>query len=126
MNNWDPITQLDEQASESAVPSDDVLQQLADEQTRQTLYYLQQREQSATLDEITDSLTGQIAAADERIVTPDERERLTVRLYHSVLPKLDRLGYLEFDASEQTVAEITVPAHVSAFLSATSGKESPS
>lgn len=98
--------------------ADDAFTALSDAQSRYVLRYLY-RHPTATLDQLADVVTGAQAAATDTIATADDRERARVTLYHVALPKLDALGYVDFDAEDRTVTRAEIPQTVVSLLGIT-------
>lgn len=90
---------------------DEAYELLADPGARHVLYYMT-GEPSATLTELADVVAGLQATDEATVITAGDRDRIRVRLYHSVLPKLDAAGYVRFDPATRTVARGDVPAEV--------------
>lgn len=100
---------------EEDLPPEEALSALADPHARHALRALHGRRDS-TLEELADVVTGMVAAASDEVATPTDRDRTRLRLYHAVLPRLDALGYVEFDADERTVTRVDVPPEALAVL----------
>lgn len=94
---------------------DEVLRVLSDRRARFVLGYLADHRE-ATLDRLADVVTGLEASATDTVATPEDRHRTRAELYHVVLPKLDRLGFLEFEPADHTVTEADVPREVYALI----------
>lgn len=103
------------------IPVDDVIRLFGDRHARNALIYLHDHP-TATLGELADALAAAAASSDETIAAPSERERIRVRLYHEILPRLDDLGFVAFDWETNAVTETTIPPAVSNSL----GIEAPS
>lgn len=94
---------------------DEVLELLSDRYIRYTLYYLS-KDPTTSLDELADIIAGWEATETDAIITPADRERIRIRLYHVILPKLDDTGYLDFDTTDHTIKRSSVPSIVSTLL----------
>ncbi len=97
-----------------AVPEHDVdalLGLLSTREVRITLAYLYDHP-NAAVDELAAAITGAAAAEDGRIGGESEYERAHVYLHHSVLPRLQDHGLIEFDPVDGTVGEVDVPPAV--------------
>lgn len=91
---------------------------LADEHRRHLLYLLREHG-SATLDDLADVLTGWLAVRHgDGVATPDDRQRILVRLYHVHVPKLASAGVVAFDEDSGTVSLDTLPPMVDHLLDA--------
>lgn len=90
---------------------DEILQLLSDQYTRYTLSYLS-TSPTPSLDELTDIIAGLEAVERETIITPVAHDRIRIRLYHVILPKLEESGFIHFDAAEQTIQRSNVPPAV--------------
>lgn len=102
-------------AMDERVPSDEVFTLLADPYARYVIYYLH-AQSATTLDELAAVIAGLEATESKRVATPSDHERIHLRLYHVVLPKLETRGYLELDPDGQTVERKRIPTEVSEML----------
>jgi len=91
--------------------SEEVAEVLSDPYSRYVLRYLHEH-RSAKLEELVDAVFGAEVAASDRIATPATREPVRSSICNTVLPKLDELGYVDFDPSAQTVTRTAVPQEV--------------
>jgi hypothetical protein len=103
------------QAAAGEVPVDDVIRLLSTRAARDALVYLHDRS-TATLEELADVVVGAAASADGSIAGPADRERVRVRLYHTILPWSDDLGFVAFDSDAAIVTETDVPGPVVEYL----------
>ncbi|ELY59130.1 hypothetical protein C491_07311 [Natronococcus amylolyticus DSM 10524] len=94
---------------------DELLGLLSAREVRITLAYLYDHP-NATVDELAAAITGAAAAESGRIGGESEYERAHVYLHHSVLPRLQDHGLIEFDPVDGTVEEVDVPPAVYDFL----------
>ncbi|ELZ03141.1 hypothetical protein C482_03934 [Natrialba chahannaoensis JCM 10990] len=94
---------------------DEWLELLAKPKTRITLAYLHDHP-NATVDELATAIAGKTAVETGRIVTEAEYDEACIYLYHSILPRLDDYGVLEYDHAESAVRDATIPAAVVAVL----------
>lgn len=113
-NDWlhgllDAVEGEDEQAV------DELFRLLSDRYVRHTLFYLSSNS-TTSLDELADVIAGLEATAQETIVTPVDRDRIRIRLYHVVLPRLDEAEYIHFDSTDHTVERASIPSLVSTLL----------
>ena len=106
---------LDALAGEDEQTLDQVFRLLSDRYVRQTLFYLSSNP-TTTLDELADVIAGWEATAQETIVTPVDRDRIRIRLYHVILPRLDEAGYIHFDITDHAIERTSVPSPVSTVL----------
>jgi len=88
--------------------SDATIRTLSDPLVRHTLRYIDDYPET-TLDAVADAVAGFEAADTESIVTTSDRDRLHVRLYHVVLPRLDDEGFVDFDRAAGTVERAEIP-----------------
>jgi hypothetical protein len=100
-------TDPEEQLSELDLP-DRAIRTLSNPLARHALRYIQDRPET-TLDAVADAVAGFEAVDTESIVTTSDRDRLRVKLYHVVLPRLDDEGFVEFDRAARTVERAAVP-----------------
>ncbi|AFO58220.1 hypothetical protein [Natrinema sp. J7-2] len=97
------------------VPIDDVIRLLGTFHARNALIYLSDHS-TVTVDELADVLAAAAASTDETIATPSDRDRIRLRLYHAVLPRLADLEFITFDTETNTVTETSIPDAVTAAL----------
>lgn len=76
---------------------DEVHGLLGDRRRREVLRYLLDGPGSCTLSELAEHVAGVESGKPTSAVTPDERRRAYVALYHRHLPKLVGAGFLDFD-----------------------------
>lgn len=91
---------------------DELFRLLSDRYVRHTLFYLSSTP-TTSLDELADVIAGLESIAQETIVTPVDRDRIRIRLYHAILPRLDEAGYVRFDTTDHTLERTNVPTPVS-------------
>ncbi|MDG5758366.1 hypothetical protein QA600_03320 [Natronococcus sp. A-GB1] len=112
-NSFEDISALADAVSEHDI--DELLGLLSTRQVRITLAYLYDHP-NATVDDLATAITGAAAVDDGRIAGESEYERAHVYLHHSVLPRLQDHGLIEFDPVDRTVEEVDVPPAVYDFL----------
>lgn len=81
---------------------EEIFNALASKRRRCLLYALRDGEVAASVEEVRDQLAEWEA---EQGVTPDGEHcrQLDLTLFHTHLPKLDRMGVLDFDARTETI-----------------------
>jgi hypothetical protein len=90
---------------------DDILEVLGSSYRRGILYELEDAETDAVLfDELVDSVAEYPAATDQ--------EEVTAILHHAHLPKLDDIGWIEYEPRSETVRyrPEAVPTEILSFL----------
>jgi histidinol-phosphate/aromatic aminotransferase/cobyric acid decarboxylase-like protein len=107
--------QTQERALVDAELSDGQLRALSSPHVRHTLRWLDSYPQT-TLAELTDAVAGFEGAQSETVVTAEGRDRIRTQLYHTVLPKLEALGFVDFDVDERTVERAEIPPGVAQLL----------
>jgi len=105
-------------AAADEVPFDDVVRLLGDRHTRTVLVSLHDNP-APTLEELADVVTANAASETGAIAAPSDRDRIQLRLYHSILPRLAELGFIAFDTETKTVTETDIPDAVSDALGVT-------
>lgn len=90
---------------------DDTYRALAAEPRRRVLYFLLENPTS-TVAELADVLAGWDADEGDGTVTPEDRQREYVGLYHVHLPELTDAGLITHDRSNGDVTADDVPASV--------------
>ncbi|WP_226041039.1 hypothetical protein [Natrinema sp. DC36] len=104
----DPFA-LDAAAGE--LPVDDVFQLLADRHARYALLYLYDNP-TPTIEELADVLAAKDASVQATIARPADRNPIRIRLYHAILPRIDALGFITFDAETNAVTDADIPTAV--------------
>ena len=100
------------------LPFDDVVRLLGDRNTRVVLVSLHDHP-TPTLEELADVVAATEASETATIAEPADRDRIRLRLYHAILPRLDELGFIAFDPETTAVTDTDVPDAVSAALGVT-------
>lgn len=99
------------EAAAGELPVDDVFRLLADRHARYALIYLHDNPTS-TIEELADVLAAKDASVRATIATPADRNPIRIRLYHSILPRIDALGFIAFDAETNAVTGADIPTAV--------------
>lgn len=94
---------------------DEVHGVLSNPRYRYVVRYLHEHP-TTRLDRLADVVAGAEAAATGGIATGTDRRDARISLHHAVLPKLDALGYVEYDPAEKTVARAAIPPAVNSLL----------
>ncbi|ELZ23924.1 DUF7344 domain-containing protein [Natrinema limicola] len=105
-------------AAADELPFDDVVRLLGDRHARPVLVYLHDHP-APTLEELADVVAAADASETGTIAAPSDRDRIRLRLYHSILPRLEDLGFITFDTAAKTVTDTDIPESVSAALGET-------
>lgn len=95
--------------------ADDLFQLLATRERRVTIAHLSEHP-DATVDELATVLAGRAAVDEEKISDEADYEDAYIRLFHSILPRFEDYGLLEFDTDQQAVRNAEVPRPVLAVL----------
>ena len=103
------------QAAAGELPVDDVFRLLGDRHARYALVYLHE-DPMPTLEELADVVTAKDASVGGAIAAPADRDRVRIRLYHVVLPRLEELGFVAFDAETKVVTGTDIPSAVTGAL----------
>lgn len=118
MTDWGrdwPTPMADGLGNEDGRPTNDGYRALSNPTVRYVLRHLH-RHPTASLDELADVVAGAEAAAAGGVVDADRRDRLRLYLHHVTIPRLEAVGYVEYDLGDRTVARIDVPPSVYALL----------
>lgn len=99
------------QTLEGRLPLDDIFDVLSDDCARYTLCYLDEQP-TVALEQLADVIAGMRATATDTVTTRSDHERIRIRLYHVTLPKLESLGFIEYDGDSRTVTRANVPPDV--------------
>lgn len=94
---------------------DSAFRLLGDQQRRHALYLLREHGEMA-IDDLADVLTGWLAVRNDEGATPDDRERIRLRLVHVHVPKLEAAGIVDFEAESGRVTLDRLPPVVDRLL----------
>lgn len=83
---------------------DDVLDLLSNSRRRYVIYFLEQWNGSATLNELAYNIASRETGVPVDELSEDDKRRVYISLYQTHLPKLDLYGLVEYDKDERTVA----------------------
>ncbi|MDG5760820.1 hypothetical protein QA600_15900 [Natronococcus sp. A-GB1] len=86
---------------------DESLSLLSSRRRRDVLYCLSETE-VASIESLATSIAAREVSVPAERVSPDDRERLLIDLYHTHLPKLADRGLIEYDQRSGTVRWSTV------------------
>jgi len=105
-------------AAADELPLDDVVRLLGNPHTRSVLVSLHDNP-AATLEELADIVAAKDASETGTITAPSDRHRIRLWLYHSILPRLEDLGFIAFDTETKAVTDTDIPDAVSDALGVT-------
>ncbi|QLG26243.1 ArsR family transcriptional regulator [Halorarum halophilum] len=88
-------------------PADELYRALGTANRRRVLYYLLDR-QAASMEELSDFLSGWKAATAAGPVGPEERRRTRTRLYHTDVPVLQDMGLVTVEEGSDGIRLVTV------------------
>lgn len=89
---------------------DDVLDLLSNSRRRYVIYFLEQWNGSATLNELAYNIASRETGVPVDELSEDDKRRVYISLYQTHLPKLDLYGLVEYDKDERNV-ELAEEAH---------------
>jgi hypothetical protein len=92
-----------ERTETGSLSPDSLFETLSNHRRRHVLYYLKYVDTSATIRELSEQLAAWENGIERARVTPKERKRLYTALHQTHLPKMDRLGIIDYDASRGTI-----------------------
>lgn len=90
--------------TDSQLSTDTVFQTLGSRRRRYTLHYLRQQDRPVPIRELSERLSAWELGKECHAVTPKERKRLYTALHQTHLPKMDRLGIVEYDRNRGIVS----------------------
>lgn len=96
-------------------PLDRVLEGLSRELDRRILYHLADDE-PAEFDDLVTAVGGDLSGESPDSIPADVESELRIRLHHVRLPKLERLGIVEYDPRSQAVRFRNPPPRFEEFL----------
>ena len=82
---------------------DDVLDLLSNSRRRYVIYYLEQWDGSATLNELAYNIASQETGVPVDDLSEDDKRRVYISLYQTHLPKLDLYDLVDYDKDDRTV-----------------------
>lgn len=82
---------------------DDVLDLLSNSRRRYVIYFLEQWDGSATLNDLAYAIASRETGIPEASLSEDDKRRVYISLYQTHLPKLDLYGLVDYDKEERTV-----------------------
>lgn len=89
---------------------DDVLDLLSNSRRRYVIYFLEQWNGSATLNELAYNIASRETGVPVDELSEDDKRRVYISLYQTHLPKLDLYDLVDYDKDERTV-ELAESAH---------------
>lgn len=109
----DPEAEAPEQAPISV---DEIFGVLQNERRRRALRYLGQRDEPVSVSELSEYIAALENDKPTADLTSQERKRVYVGLYQSHLPKLDDVGFIEYDKDRGNVELGPQAAHAEGYL----------
>lgn len=98
---------------------DDVFEILSNERRRRALWYLAEQEGPVPVRELSEHVAAVENDKPVAQLTSQERKRVYVGLYQSHLPKMDDLGFVEYDKPEGIIELGPHAVHVAPYLQQT-------
>lgn len=83
---------------------DDVLDLLSNSRRRYVIYFLEQWDGSATLNDLAYEIASRETGVPVDELSEDDKRRVYISLYQTHLPKLDLYGLVEYDKDDRTVS----------------------
>lgn len=83
---------------------DDVLDLLSNSRRRYVIYFLEQWDGNATLNELAYNIASRETGVPVEELSEDDKRRVYISLYQTHLPKLDLYELVDYDKDERTVA----------------------
>ena len=90
--------------TDSQLSTDTVFQTLGNRRRRYTLHYLRLEDRPVPIRELSEQLSAWELGKECTAVTPKERKRLYTALHQTHLPKMHRLGVVEYDRNRGIVS----------------------
>ena len=91
-------------AANSQFSAEVVFETLGSRRRRYTLHYLRMEDRPVPIRELSEQLSAWELGKECTAVTPKERKRLYTALHQTHLPKMDRLGVVEYDRNRGIVS----------------------
>lgn len=83
---------------------DDVLDLLSNSRRRYVIYFLEQWDGSATLNDLAYNIASRETGTPVEELSEDDKRRVYISLYQTHLPKLDLYGLVDYDKDDRTVS----------------------
>jgi hypothetical protein len=90
--------------TDAQLSTDTVFQTLGNRRRRYALHYLRYQDRPVPIRELSEQLSAWELGKESDAVTPKERKRLYTALHQTHLPKMDRLGVVEYDRNRGVVS----------------------
>lgn len=103
-----------------------IFELLSEERRRYALYYLEQRDEPVTVDELAERIAEWEDDPTGHELPEDEYRGVEIELEHKHLPKASAAEFVEYDPDEEIVEVTGSPAEFSAILSVSERIEQPS
>ena len=87
----------------SNLDKDDIFDLLKNSRRRSTIQYLREHGGSAELKDIAEHIAAEENDTTVRQLSSDQRKRVYIGLYQCHLPKMDKLGVVEYDKNRGTI-----------------------
>lgn len=104
---------------------DEVFQLLTRKRRRFALYYLEERGEPVTVDELASTIDDWESGSGPGEVPGDRFENVCLELKHEHLPKASEVAFIEYDHREGVVTMSGSPAEFDVILSVTEAIEQP-
>lgn len=117
-----PIVAMNDRTRPDDVSLDTALDVLSDERRRLVLEYLLRRDDSATVEELTDHVVAETCSIDD--APSDEfRSRVRGELNHVHLPKMHDAGLVDYDRDRMVVSSTDTVRIVEPYLEFSGGDD---
>ena len=109
------------EAAEPTLTADQTFRLLQSERRRAVLRHLRREGGTVRVHDVAEQVAAREHDTPVQALTPAERERVSVSLYHSHLPKLDEAGVVEYDRDRDVVERTPLADRLDRFLSPVDG-----
>lgn len=89
---------------EGSLSTETIFETLSNRRRRYTLHYLKRIGEPVSIRDLSEQLAAWENGVERNQVEPKERKRLYTALHQTHLPKMDRLGVVEYDSDRGVVA----------------------
>ncbi|WP_435074266.1 DUF7344 domain-containing protein [Halorubrum sp. HHNYT27] len=93
-----------EAEEDQTVTKNDVFDVLKNERRRAVIRHLDDRGGSSTLSDVAERVAAEENDTTVQRISSDERKRVRIALYQCHLPRMDRMGIIDFDKDRGTIA----------------------
>lgn len=111
--------------TEAALTKDDIFGLLKNSRRREVTRYLLDSDDGATLDELAEHIAAKENDIPIKHLSSDQRKRVYIGLYQCHLPKMDKVGVIDYNKNRGTIEARQALHQLEPYLADDSSSESP-